>query len=253
MWKYPFLLIWQCLACLILEVEAVRQHYVHWNTSNSLFFNTNVIDITSSATKSDQASEAWDYEQANIICPLYDNGIPRTLTEQYVVYNVTKRDYDKCQLSSNNAKIVALCNTPYTPKFFTLTFRSFSPTPGAFEFHPGQKYYFIATNYLDNNNHSGHQRSSTSSSKPKCSHPPMRLIFRIKDDTTSKRDGAAGDANVDGTAQPVNYVDDENTIGMPREMPMQTRIHSGSSRIQLPSTFSQKTLLLIMIFKAFLI
>jgi hypothetical protein len=81
----------------------------------------------------------------------------------------------------------------------------------------------------------------------------MRLIFRIKDDTTSKRDGAAGDANVDGTAQPVNYVDDENTIGMPREMPMQTRIHSGSSRIQLPSTFSQKTLLSIMIFKAFLI
>ena len=250
MWKYPFLLIWQCLACLILEVEAVRQHYVHWNTSNSLFFNTNVIDITSSATKSDQASEAWDYEQANIICPLYDKGIPRTLTEQYVVYNVTKRDYDKCQLSSNNAKIVALCNTPYKPNFFTLTFRSFSPTPGAFEFHPGQKYYFIATNYQENNNHSGHQRSSTSSSKPKCSHPPMRLIFRIKGDTTSKRDRAAEDANVDGTVQPVNYVDDENTIGMPREMPMQTRIHSGSSTQHL-STFSQKTLLLI--FTAFLL
>ena len=145
---------------------------------------------------------------------------------------------------------MALCNTPYKPNFFTLTFRSFSPTPGAFEFHPGQKYYFIATNYQENNNHSGHQRSSTSSSKPKCSHPPMRLIFRIKDDTTSKRDGAAGDANVDGTAQPVNYVNDENTIGMPREMPMQTRIHSGSSTQHL-STFSQKTLLLI--FTAFLL
>merc|ERR1712008_519959 len=114
-------------------------------------------------------------------------------------------------------------------------------------------YYFIATNYLDNNNHSGHQRSSISSSKPKCSHPPMRLIFRIKDDITSKRDGPAGDANVGGTAQPVNYVNDENTVGMPREMPMQTRIHSGSSRIQLPSTFSQKTLSLIMFFKAFLL
>ena len=139
MWKYLFL-FW----CRIwIEVEAVRQHYVHWNISNSLFFNTNIIDITSSATKNDQA-QAWDYEQANIICPLYDNQVPRTLTEQYVIYNVTKFEYDQCQLSSSaDAKIVALCDTPYKPKFYTLTFRSFSPTPGAFEFHPGQKYYLV--------------------------------------------------------------------------------------------------------------
>ena len=146
MWKY-LLFIWcQCL----IEAEAVRQHYVHWNTSNSLFFNTNIIDITSSVTKSDPDAQAWDYEQANIICPLYDRGVPSTLTEQYVIYNVTRHEYEKCQLNSNSAKIVAVCNTPYKHKFFTLTFRSFSPTPGAFEFYPGQKYYFIATNYLEN-------------------------------------------------------------------------------------------------------
>ena len=227
---------------LPLEVEAVRQHYVHWNTSNSLFFNTNIIDITSSATKSDQA-QAWDYEQANIICPLYDNQVPSTLTEQYVIYNVTKFEYDQCQLSSSaNAKIVALCDTPYQPKFFTLTFRSFSPTPGAFEFHPGQKYYFISTNY--------HENSRGQRSKPKkCSHPPMRLVFRIKDDKFTARKIETGLPN------DVDNVD----IGMPREMPMQTQIRgsssvSSSSTAILPvkhlSNLSQKTML-ILIFIAF--
>ena len=227
---------------LPLEVEAVRQHYVHWNTSNSLFFNTNIIDITSSATKSDQA-QAWDYEQANIICPLYDNQVPSTLTEQYVIYNVTKFEYDQCQLSSSaNAKIVALCDTPYQPKFFTLTFRSFSPTPGAFEFHPGQKYYFISTNY--------HENSRGQRTKPKkCSHPPMRLVFRIKDDKFATRKIDTG---------PPNDVDNVD-IGMPREMPMQTQIRgsssvSSSSTTILPvkhlSNLSQKTVL-ILIFLAF--
>ena len=227
MWKY-LLLIW--CRCLV-EVEAARQHYVHWNISNSLFFNTNIIDITSSATKSDQA-QASDYEQANIICPLYERRVPRTLTEQYVVYNVTKHEYDRCQLSSNDAKIVALCNTPYKPQFFTLTFRSFSPTPGAFEFHPGQKYYFIATNYLEN------QRSEPSMSKPKCSHPPMRLIFRIKDDKLDpvSRDG---DKSQHVTAAAAA---DEDTIGRPREMPMQTKISSNSGISSASSTSSVKHL-----------
>jgi len=232
MWRY-FFLFW---CRLWIEVEAVRQHYVHWNTSNSLFFNTNIIDITSSATKSDQAQEAWDYEQANIICPLYDNQVPRTLTEQYVVYNVTKFEYDQCQLSSSaNAKIVALCDTPYEPKFFTLTFRSFSPTPGAFEFHPGQKYYFISTNYLEN--------SQGQRSKPKkCSHPPMKLIFRIKDDKFNTK-------NIDKQAE--DDIDNVDNIGEPREMPMQTQIRgikpissSTISTVKHLSNLSRTTLLM---------
>lgn len=133
------------------------------------------------------SQSAWDYQQANIICPLYDQQVPRTLTEQYVIYNVTKEEYDECSLRSlEAAKIVALCNTPYKPKFYTLTFRSFSPTPGAFEFHPGNLYFFIATNYLETAN--GHQQRKIS--RPKCSHPPMRLVFRIheenKDDDKRK-------------------------------------------------------------------
>ena len=184
--------------------------------------------------------------------------MPRTLTEQYVVYNVTKHEYDRCQLSSNDAKIVALCNTPYKPQFFTLTFRSFSPTPGAFEFHPGQKYYFIATNYLDQQSN---QRSSSEAvmSRPKCSHPPMRLIFRIKDDKLDpvSRDG---DKSQHVTAAAAAA---EDTIERPREMPMQTKISSNSgissasstSSVKHLSNLSQTTLLvqLITIFTALLL
>lgn len=100
--------------------------------------------------------------------------VPRQLTEQYVIYNVTKEEYHSCQLRTpEGAKIVAVCNTPYTPKFYTLSFRTFSPIPGGLEFRPGQNYYFIATNYLEK--------------RPICSHPPMRLIFRIhNEDFVSK-------------------------------------------------------------------
>ena len=132
----------QLLCCHLAFISAIKVHLVHWNSSNPLFFNLkhNQIDI--------QNSGRWDYEQANIICPFYDSSVPKTLTEQWVIYNVTKYDYEQCRITpSDGAKIVALCNTPYEPKFFTLTFRSFSPTPGAFEFHPGQDYYFISSQY----------------------------------------------------------------------------------------------------------
>ena len=175
MWILVHILLWCHLASKSIATEIV--HMVHWNKSNPLFFNSpddSRIDI--------QNSGKWNlYEQANIICPFYDTSVPLSLTEQWVIYNVTKNEYKQCRVTSTeDAKIVALCNAPYQPKFFTLTFRSFSPTPGAFEFHPGQDYYFISAQY-----------SASASSKTKgqqrarpnieCSHPPMRLIFRIQD------------------------------------------------------------------------
>ena len=147
MWKM-WILVHILLCChlasrSIIATEIV--HMVHWNQSNPLFFDSpdSRIDI--------QNSGKWNlYEQANIICPFYDTSVPLSLTEQWVIYNVTKNEYKQCRVTSTeDAKIVALCNAPYQPKFFTLTFRSFSPTPGAFEFHPGQdNSYSLCTKWL---------------------------------------------------------------------------------------------------------
>ena len=91
--------------------------------------------------------------QANIICPFYrGDASTNNETERYVVYNVTKAEFESCRLNANveneimsTPKIVALCDRPFKPNYFTLTFRPFSPTPGAFEFQPGNDYYFMST------------------------------------------------------------------------------------------------------------
>merc|ERR1712110_1397258 len=145
-------------------------HYINWNTSNPLFkeYGNNVIEINAGTE-----DQPWSYEQANIICPRYSASLPTLRAERYIIYNVTKTEFDHCQvINPQQNKIVAVCNTPYQLTFFTLTFRAFSPVPGAFEFHPGENYYFISTSSKRNlYKHRG----------GRCATHNMRLVFRISD------------------------------------------------------------------------
>ena len=54
--------------------------------------------------------------------------------------------------------------------YFTITFRSFTPTPGALEFSPGQEYYFISTS----TNTDIHRRVGGW-----CSSHNMKMIFKV--------------------------------------------------------------------------
>ena len=145
-------------------------HYINWNTSNPLFkeYGNNVIEINAGTE-----DQPWSYEQANIICPRYSASLPTLRAERYIIYNVTKTEFEHCQvINPQQNKIVAVCNTPYQLTFFTLTFRAFSPVPGAFEFHPGETYYFISTSSKRNlYKHSG----------GRCATHNMRLVFRIRE------------------------------------------------------------------------
>ena len=145
-------------------------HYINWNTTNPRFkdYGNNVIDITAGTEE-----QPWRYEQANIICPRYSSSVPSARAERYIIYNVTKSEFEHCHvINPQQNKVVAVCNTPYKLTFFTLTFRAFSPVPGAFEFHPGENYYFISTSSKRNlNKHSG----------GRCATHNMRLVFRIRD------------------------------------------------------------------------
>lgn len=40
--------------------------------------------------------------------------------------------------------MIANCDTPFKQRYFTITFRPFTPQPGGLEFKPGQDYYFIS-------------------------------------------------------------------------------------------------------------
>merc|ERR1712183_167265 len=71
-------------------------------------------------------------------------------------------------------RIVAVCNRPSTFMYFTITFRSFTPTPGALEFVPGKEYYFISTTNKDIHRRAGGW----------CRSHNMKMIFKVAESQT---------------------------------------------------------------------
>ena len=130
-------------AGLLFQVgDALMQsHYVHWNTSNPIFR----IDNTDHIIDVNRGNKPWEYDQVNIICPVYRPGTHQDDIETYVIYSVSKEEYDSCRITNPNPRVIAICNKPHELMLFTITFRSFTPTPGGLEFQPGEDYYFIST------------------------------------------------------------------------------------------------------------
>lgn len=135
----------QLVACLVLLVVAsasATTHFVHWNSSNPIFR----IDNTDHIIDVNAGNVAGEYDQANFICPVYKSGAATsTNAEKSIIYNVSREEYETCRITNPNPRVIAVCDEPGQLKFFTITFRSFTPTPGGMEFKPGQDYYFIST------------------------------------------------------------------------------------------------------------
>ncbi|CAB4058484.1 EFNB [Lepeophtheirus salmonis] len=116
-----------------------KVHYLHWNRANPMFHprnNEHILNVN-------QGNLPWEYDQVNIICPVSKPGVH--YPETHVIYSVSKAEYESCRITNPKPRIVAICNDPYKVMYFTITFRSFTPTPGGLEFKPGADYYFIST------------------------------------------------------------------------------------------------------------
>ena len=112
------------------------------------------------------------YERINIMCPIYLPSVPLEETERFIIYAVNKEEYDTCRIMTQHPRILAQCDSPYSMRFFTISFRSFSPTPGAIEFHPGKDYYFISTSSKADI----HQRVDGM-----CRDFNMKIVFKVAD------------------------------------------------------------------------
>ena len=112
----------------------------------------------------------WEYDQVNIICPVSKADVK--MPERHVIYSVSREEYESCRITNPKPKIVAVCSKPHQLLYFTITFRSFSPTPGGLEFHPGQDYYFISTSTTEDL----HRRVGGG-----CSRNNMKMIFKVSD------------------------------------------------------------------------
>ncbi|XP_045027325.1 ephrin-A5 isoform X3 [Daphnia magna] len=151
---------------LATVTTATRMHYIHWNTTNPIFR----IDNTDHIIDVNKNNIPFEYDQVNIICPVYTPGTHEDDAEKYIIYNVSKEEYDTCRITNPNPRIIAVCDKPYKLMYFTITFRSFTPQPGGLEFRPGQDYYFISTSSKDDL----HRRIGG-----RCSSHNMKVVFKV--------------------------------------------------------------------------
>jgi ephrin-B len=147
------------------QMMALQTHFVYWNTSNPDFHQGNA----DHHLEVNQGNLPWEYDQLNLICPNSE--------EQHVIYSVSREEYMDCRVTSPRPKIVAICNRPERFLYFTITFRSFSPTPGGLEFKPGHTYYLISTA----NSRDLHRRVGGY-----CSSHNMRMIFNVADESQER-------------------------------------------------------------------
>ncbi|XP_046405331.1 ephrin-B1-like [Ischnura elegans] len=140
--------------------------HVHWNTTNSIFR----IDNTDHIIDVNKGNMPFEYDQVNIICPVYMPGTHEDDAEKYIIYNVSKEEYDTCRITNPNPRIIAICDKPHMLMYVTITFRSFTPQPGGLEFQPGQDYYFISTSSKDDL----HRRIGG-----RCSTNNMKVVFKV--------------------------------------------------------------------------
>ena len=144
----------------VVEGSSVRN--IFWNTTTAARLGDKYPVVTVN-----EGNQAWEYDQVNIICPVSKEGEEK---EEHIIYSVEKEEFEHCRVTSARPRIVAICNRPRTFMYFTLTFRSFTPTPGGLEFRPGQDYYFVSTSSrLDIHRRVGGY----------CSSHNMRMIFRV--------------------------------------------------------------------------
>ncbi|XP_021914357.1 ephrin-B1 isoform X1 [Zootermopsis nevadensis] len=173
---FPCTKITSCLTVvLLISFETVllstvsdctKSFYVHWNTTNPIFR----IDNTDHIIDVNKGNIPFEYDQVNIICPVYMPGTHEEDAEKYIIYNVSKEEYDTCRITNPNVRIIAICDKPYKLMYFTITFRSFTPQPGGLEFQPGQDYYFISTSSKDDL----HRRVGG-----RCSTHNMKVVFKV--------------------------------------------------------------------------
>ena len=155
------------LQTVFLTAAATRVRNVYWNTTTASFSRDPITVMVN------QGNLPWEYDQVNLICPVV--GEEGGQEEQHVIYSVDRQEFESCRVSSPRPRIVAVCNRPRTFMYFTITFRSFTPTPGALEFSPGKEYYFISTS----TNKDLHRRAGGW-----CRSHNMKMIFKVAESET---------------------------------------------------------------------
>ncbi|KAF2352535.1 Ephrin receptor-binding domain [Trinorchestia longiramus] len=166
----------------------------------TLAFDSFRIDNTDHIIDVNKNNFPYDYDQVNIICPTYDKSTDDRDTEKYIIYNVSKEEYDTCRITTLHPRVITVCNKPYDLMYVTITFRPFSPQPNGLEFRPGVDYYFISTSSSDDLERRIGGR---------CSSHHMKVVFKVCCDA-NKQSKPLGDQG--GVQVPSNGLNNRGLI-----------------------------------------
>ena len=120
MWEVVLVMVHLALL-LVTRAGTVAVHSLHWNSTNPIFR----IDNTDHIVDVNGGNLPWEYDQLNIICPVAGRRGTRGVEEgeRYIIYNVSKEEYDTCRISQAEPRVVAVCDSPERSLQFTITFR----------------------------------------------------------------------------------------------------------------------------------
>ncbi|XP_049282627.1 uncharacterized protein LOC125763455 [Anopheles funestus] len=192
----------QLVALQPTVLHCAKTFYMHWNTTNSIFR----IDNTDHIIDVNKGNSQFEYDQVHIICPVYEPGTFDNETEKYIIYNVSKVEYETCRITNHDPRIIAICDKPNKLMFFTITFRPFTPQPGGLEFLPGNDYYFISTSSKDDL----HRRIGG-----RCTTDNMKVVFKVccADDQQQQQQQHHGHLPSNGTVLGGGHSHDGSTGG----------------------------------------
>ncbi|OXU21205.1 hypothetical protein TSAR_015284 [Trichomalopsis sarcophagae] len=225
-WFILFLLLLTVMEAFPRETNTNRLPDIYWNSTNPIFR----IDNTDHIIDVNKNNAAFEYDQVNIICPVYQPGTYDDEAEKYIIYNVSKEEYETCRITNQSPRVIAICDKPFKMMYFTITFRPFTPQPGGLEFHPGRDYYFISTSSKEDL----HRRIGG-----RCTTHNMKVVFKVccgNDGDSSSYPATARNNSVAVTSSTVSTsssststaVQNGNNAGMPAAIP--PSVFKGSDR-----------------------
>ncbi|CAG0923923.1 unnamed protein product [Notodromas monacha] len=66
------------------------------------------IDNTDHIIDVNRGNIPYEYDQVNLVCPSYSPSTPEEEAEKYIIYNVSKEEYDTCRITNPNPRIIAV-------------------------------------------------------------------------------------------------------------------------------------------------
>lgn len=118
------------------RVHSNDVHYLYWNHSNPIF-----------STNTDNRITVNLFDSIDVFCPYYPPNSNKSTWEYYVIYFVSKEEYEQCTLFEPNKSLMIInCSNPsQSDIFFTIWMDPFQGFPNQPDFSSGESYYMLTT------------------------------------------------------------------------------------------------------------